>query len=164
MDLTFILVACCLAVIIVASSARIIRSPSRATETALRALRQSHRRALHKHSELMTHAEVAQSAWTAMFTDPERGKPVSIMLEVKLIDQIQTRADSVLKELQAISHGSPRMKPTELRKLHARVWKQIPVLNVCLWDIEESLSRLRWLTNHMSDHATEAQIKTPQVA
>lgn len=98
-----------------------------------------------------------------MFSDPERGKPVSVMLEVKLIDQIQARADSVLKELQPISHGSPRMKPAELRKLHAKVWKQIPVLNVCLWDIEESLSRLRWLTSHMSDHSPE-ETRTPQVA
>jgi hypothetical protein len=167
MDLTSILVACCLAVIILTSGTRIIRTPSRATEAALRALRQSHRRAQQKNSELVTRVEVARSAWTALFTDPDRGKPVSVMLEVKLVDQIQARADAVLKELQPISQGSPRMKPAELRKLHARVWKQIPVLNVCLWDIEESLSRLRWLTSHMGDPsmtAEEAEIRSQRVA
>jgi hypothetical protein len=115
----------------------------------------------------VTRVEVARSAWTALFTDPDRGKPVSVMLEVKLIDQVQARADAVLRELQQISQGSPRMKPAELRKLHARVWKQIPVLNVCLWDIEESLSRLRWLTSHMGDPsiaAEETEIRSQQVA
>ncbi len=105
------------------------------------ALRQSHRRAQLKHSELVTRIEVARSAWSALFSDPERGKPVSVMLEVKLIDQIQARADSVLKELQPISHGSLPQDETGRASKAAREGVETDsCIERLSLDIEESLS------------------------
>ena len=161
MPLSSLMVAGCLITIILAVSTRVLPTPAKAAEEAARALRQAQRRANQKHDALVGRLEVARNAWSALYADPSEGQPISILLEIKIIDQMLSRAETAKTEVEATLQRHARAKTAELRKLHSRVWKQITILNVCLLDADESLSRLRWLTTHMADNQTD--IRTENV-
>jgi hypothetical protein len=160
MPLSSLLVATCLITIILAVSTRVLPTPAKAAEEAARALRQAQRRANQKHDALIGRLEVARNAWSGVYTDPSEGRPISILLEIKIIDQMLIRAEAAKAEVEAALQRHARAKTAELRKLHSRVWKQITILNVCLLDADESLSRLRWLTAHMADNQTDIRTES----
>jgi hypothetical protein len=152
MPLSSLLVASCLITIILAVSTRVLPTPAKAAEEAARALRQAQRRANQKHDALVGRLEVARNAWSTMYADPSEGRSISTLLEIKIIDQMLSRAETAKAEVESTLQRPARTKIAEIRKLHSRVWKQITILNVCLLDADESLARLRWLTAHMADN------------
>ena len=155
MDIASLSVAFCLIVIVAASGSRILRTPNVEVEAAQRTLRQAHRRAQGKYTDLVTQTDVASNAWTSLLDDPSFTKSVAVMLEIKMIEQIRRRADAVVEELALIPQCPPRKSVQDLRNYHGKVWKQIPVLNVCMSDVKDSLGRLRCLTTHLSSDTFE---------
>ena len=150
MDIGFLVVAFCLFVIVVASGFIKLRESNVAVGAAQRMLREAHRRAQGKYAELVTQTDVASNAWNSLLDDPGFTKSMSVMLEIKMVEQIRRRADAVIEELVLIPQCPPRKSATELRGYHAKVWKHIPVLNVCMSDVKDSLVRLRCLTTHLA--------------
>jgi hypothetical protein len=150
MDITSLSVAFFLIVLLVANGARNRRASDLAVEAAQRMLRQAHRRAQGKYTELLNQTDVASNAWASLLDDPSFTKSMAVMLEIKMIEQVRRRADAVFEELALIPQCTSRKSADELRGYRAKVWKHIPVLNVCMSDVKDSVVRLRCLTTHLA--------------
>ena len=149
MDITSVLTAVCLVVISAASVTRLMKSPSLEIAASRKALHQAQRRVHGKHFEVTTQIDVARNAWASMLRDPSLAKPVSVMLEVKVLDQIRSRADAIMGDLRSAQSSSQNDTPEEMRKCHSATWKQIQILNICMSDVRDSVERLSSLTANL---------------